>query len=226
MTLLSIFTAVGLTACSGGDKPAGDSADPSGTTDGGTTDGGTTDGGTTDGGDSGTDGGSGSTDPCTAEGIGVALGRGEDGYEPLDEGGTINLSYGDQGGWHYFVGFETYQSDSIVSFSVTGYDVETGSTICQSGDSPLQVALLPVDECRQVYYQIYCYVICPLDAGLVDGECDNPNEVLVGRDLRLEIELEDFEGQSASDSLVFVGGADGVNATDCVEDAVCSGIGE
>ena len=114
--------------------------------------------------------------------------------------------------------------------SHAGYDVETGAKVCQHGDSPLQVALVPAAEegadCRYIYYQIYCYLICPMDEMLVDGECDNPNEVLPGREIRFELEVTDFDGLEGSDSLIFLGGAETSNPTECVEDGICSGGGD
>jgi len=227
MTLLTTLLALGVIGCDGAEKP--DDTATTDTKDAGTTDDTSTDQGATD--DTATETG-GTTDtspvgPCDTDDMSINLGTGESGYEPVEEGGTIDLFFGEQGGWHFFGGFEIYQSNQIVTFEVAGYDVETGAKVCQHGDSPLQVALVPSPtdeaECRQIYYQVYCYILCPMDEALVDGACDNPNEVLPDRDIRFEVNVTDLDGKIGSDTLNFKAGAETSNPTECIDDGVCSG---
>jgi len=227
MTLLTTLLALGLTGCTGDGKS--DDTAATDTTDAGTTDSSTDDTSVTD--DTSTTDDTNTTDtgpvpPCESDDMTVNLGTGESTYEAIQEGGEVPLFFGEQGGWHMFAGFEIYQSNQIVTFDVTGYDVETGAKVCQHGDSPLQVALVPAAEddaeCRQIYYQIYCYIICPMDEALTDGECDNPNEILPGRDIRLEINVTDYDGKTGSDTVTFKAAAETSNPTECVEDSICS----
>ncbi len=218
MQMFTLAALLMLPACSGDtDKNTGDdSGDTTGTDDGGTDDGGTDDGGTDDG-----SGG----DPCEQDSITIELGTGAAGYEPIDDGTTVTSVHGLQGGWHIDVAFAAYQAGAIAKFEVYGYDVATGERVCSHGDSPLQVALLPVDECQSIFYGVRCFVDCPvadaIGADIGDATCDTPPEALNGRELRLELSMTDEDERPGSDDLIIVFGADEIDPTECTQDYSC-----
>ncbi len=138
-----------------------------------------------------------SSDPCASSELGLSIGVGTESFEPIGEGDSLELVHGSQGGWHIVTALELYQAPETVSFSVTGYDAETGTRICQQGDAPLTGWVEPIDTCRGALLNIYCYLLEDLGP-LVYGECDTPPELLPGRAITLIAEIGDDAGRSAS----------------------------
>lgn len=153
-------------------------------------------------------------DPCDSSALSVALGTGEDAFEAMDEGDTLEMVHGSQGGWHFVTALELYRASDSATFAVTGYDAETGERVCQSGDAPLTGAVQAVDDCRGAIPNIYCYLLDDLGQ-LAHGECDTPPELLPGRSLELVAEVSDATGRSAIAELIVIAAPDPDDRTDC-----------
>jgi len=160
------------------------------------------------------------TDPCELDGITVELGTGEEDYVPLEDGDTLTMVHGPQLGWHFITALQAYQSEEIMWYEVSGYDVETGELVCQHGTAPVNQRLEAVDECRGTFLNIYCYTLIPMADALVDGDCDTPPETLVDRELRFELQFRDETDRSAADELLVIAAPDSDDRTDCHEETI------
>jgi len=158
---------------------------------------------------------------CDSGEVVVRLGTGENSFELLEEGDALPMRLGTAGGWELLVGFELYNTHEVVEFSIAGHDDATGAPVCTHGNEPLTVATVEGEDCRRSYFNVRCYLPCPMDEALVGGECQNPNALLPDRALTLSIDLVDYNGAATADTLTITVAPDPAYPTSCEEAPYC-----
>ena len=157
---------------------------------------------------------------CATDEVTVRLRTGTWSRQPHDEDAAAPLTLGDHDEWYIKTSFETYNAHPIIELELDGYDVSTGALVCTQGEAPLVVQTYAEESCRR-YYQVYCYLACPMDEALPAGDCDTSEDTLIGRALQLAIDLTDDDGAPAAATLTVTLGADPDNPDECPSDT-CS----
>jgi hypothetical protein len=130
--------------------------------------------------------------PC--EGLGLELGTGILEFAPLEPGQTLDMVYGQQGGYHLPLAARACGVGESGLFHFTGTR-SNGETIVNVALSRLWV---PEDSCCSVALDVLGYIFLP-------GYSTSPPE-LAGERLDLYLEVDDFQGLVLSDGVQIVMG--------------------
>lgn len=126
-------------------------------------------------------------EPWACEGPGVVLGTGETSFRPLNDGETLAMIHGVQGGYHIPLAVRACGVGESGQFHYLG--------TLESGEDVVNVTLtqwwLPEDGCCSVALDVYGYIY--LEGGRLPPE-------LAGQRLALSVEVIDATGLRLSDS--------------------------
>jgi hypothetical protein len=140
-------------------------------------------------------GDSGATDPTGLCGNGptVVLGNGDAAHVPVADGDVVTMVHGPQGGWHIWYSFRAYDFADLVSYQVTGDDLDLGIRII---DGHASVALVPAEpDCAGDVYGIFGFL--PGDDPET-AEDETPPVYLAGHSVRMSVDVEDLDDASVT----------------------------
>ena len=140
---------------------------------------------------------------CACEAATVEIGGGSLTFEPYAEGDGAVMVHGPPGGWHVEASMRVTNTVPIVAIRYT-IDAE-GARI---SDNSYRVQILQDGPCTGYYPGMYGYLNV---AELALGEADTPPELLGGKELLLTMEITDFEGRTASDTLRMIAELDPID---------------
>ncbi|HND00133.1 MAG TPA: hypothetical protein PKW90_28655, partial [Myxococcota bacterium] len=94
------------------------------------------------------------TGPC-AGAAQVEIGDGTDPFVAIDEGASVTMVHGPQGGWHMLAGVRVTHTDDIVSIHYTIDTVPDGVVV---SDNSYRVQLRDEGNCQGTYWNMYGYL--------------------------------------------------------------------
>ncbi len=115
----------------------------------------------------------------------LEIGTGESSFETLEEGDSLVMVHGPQGGWHMLGSIYLQNTGPVVELDFKIYDQESSVVV---SDNHYRVGLVMETECAGFYPGMYGYLNV---AGLATGELDTPPELLGGNTLRMEMVAND-----------------------------------
>jgi hypothetical protein len=148
------------------------------------------------------DTGDGLTGDCMIDPPIVEVGKGEDFFEPLDDGDSVTLVHGPQGGWHVTGAVRATGFGQIVRIHYTVEDLDSGVYVT---DYFYNVAMLMEDECTGTFYNLIGFVTI---AELGGGEEVIPPDLLEGHELQMMMALDNFSDRTGEASVTVIGERD------------------
>ena len=132
---------------------------------------------------------------CTAEAPVALIGEGETQFEELEDGDTVMMVTGSQGGEHLYGSLRLWNTDSIVilRYSITRDDDDT-----LISDQTYRVAMVGDGDCRHVYVGMFGYL----------GFTSDYTVSLQGIPVTLRMDATDSAERTASDEVHVVVGTD------------------
>ena len=134
---------------------------------------------------------SGLTDPCLAEPPRADVGTGETEFIPLEDGDTVVVINGSQGGQHILGSLRTWNTDGVVAVRYTLTLLFDGSLI---SDQTYRLQMFEEGPCQWVYPGMLGYL------GFVYGD----GQGILKRDVLMRMEVEDVNGLLASDEVTVI----------------------
>ncbi len=129
---------------------------------------------------------------CAVEmAIVIAREDGDGGYIPLSDGDPLTIVAGPQGGWHFWPPILYQGPQPYVTYTLAGYEAESGQKICSFG--PVNQKLEALDDETHSYRLLDATCIISLPDNMIDNEndCDTPPEVLDGVSILYQVSIED-----------------------------------
>jgi hypothetical protein len=132
-----------------------------------------------------------SSGPC-AGGPAVEVGNGQYGHEAVEDGDVVVMVHGPQGGWHIWYSFLATNLGDLVTYTITGEDLDLDRRIVEESVS---VALVPEldSDCAGESYGVFGYL--PLDDPDT-ATSEAPPDYLVGHTLEMGVEVVSFDDNS------------------------------
>ncbi len=135
----------------------------------------------------------------------IEVGNGSTTFQTVTEGALATMVHGPQGGWHIEAAVRTGNMVPIISIR---YTIDTVPEGVRVSDNAYRVQVLPEGDCGGYYPGMYGYLQF---SELASGEADTPPELLGGKGLLLTMEVTDFEGRTASDTLTVTAALDPID---------------
>lgn len=135
----------------------------------------------------------------------VTIGTGVDEWEPVEEGDSLIMEHGPQGGWHITGAVRAEGLDPLVKIAFVITDLDTGVEVT---DYRYNVLLLQHTE--GWYYYPGMIGFLNVD-DLEEGDLDTPPELLDGHVLEMAMTLTDAEGRMGADTLTIIAERDPVD---------------
>lgn len=133
--------------------------------------------------------------PCAAGDASVALGTGQSTFEAIDDGDTVIVINGPQGGQHILASVRTWNMTSVAMVHLTIRRAHDSSMV---SDQRYRLQFFPQEgaaegDCAWLYPGMYGYL------GFVTGPDDDAD--FLWQDAWMSIEVTDDNGRSASDEV-------------------------
>ena len=125
----------------------------------------------------------------------LEVGTGETTFEALEEGASVVMVHGPQGGWHMLGSVRTHNMEPIIEVHYTITDQESGVRV---SDNTYRVAVVNDGECTGYYPGMYGYLEV---SGLHTAEATRPPELLGFNTVVMTMDVTDYGGRTASTSL-------------------------
>ncbi len=135
----------------------------------------------------------------------IEVGNGSTTFQTVTEGALATMVHGPQGGCHIEAAVRTGNMVPIISIR---YTIDTVPEGVRVSDNAYRVQVLPEGDCGGYYPGMYGYLQV---SELASGEADTPPELLGGKGLLLTMEVTDFEGRTASDTLTVTAALDPID---------------
>ncbi len=134
---------------------------------------------------------SGPAEPCLAEPPQADVGTGETEFVPLEDGDTVVVINGSQGGQHILGSLRTWNTDGVVAVRYTLTLLFDGSLI---SDQTYRLQMFEEGPCQWVYPGMLGYL------GFVYGD----GQGILKREVLMRMEVEDVNGLQASDEVTVI----------------------
>lgn len=133
--------------------------------------------------------------PCSAGDASVALGTGQTTFESIDDGDSVVVINGPQGGQHILASVRTWNMTSVAMVHLTVRRAQDDSVV---SDQLYRLQFFPQEDagegdCAWLYPGMYGYL------GFVTGPDDDAD--FLWREALMSIEVTDNNGRSASDEV-------------------------
>jgi hypothetical protein len=125
----------------------------------------------------------------------VEIGTGETTFEALEEGASVVMVHGPQGGWHMLGSVRTHNMEPIIDVHYTITDEDSGVRI---SDNTYRVAVVNDGDCTGYYPGMYGYLEV---SDLHTPEATRPPELLGYKTVVMTMEVTDYGDRTASTSL-------------------------
>ena len=128
-------------------------------------------------------------------------------WTEMPEGSQQIMVHGPQGGWHFLASADVQSTHDIVTLDYrVSWPAREGAEVSFGS---FRVMLVPDDRCGGYY----AGMLGVLDVSeLVNGESDTPPEVLAGETLTIAMNVVDFDGLTAADSVNVIAALDPADA--------------
>jgi hypothetical protein len=133
---------------------------------------------------------------CFADEPTVEIGIGDIEFEPVDEGDTVYMQHGAQGGEHILGSIRLWHMSQIVTVHYTIARESDGSLV---SDQAFRVAMIEEPDCAYMYPGMYGYL----------GLTSEYTQSLQNTNVILQMDATDSDGRAASDSVGVLIGQEG-----------------
>jgi len=128
----------------------------------------------------------------------VEVGEGEEEFESLEDGDSVMLVHGPQGGWHVTGAVRATGFGQIARLHYSVQDLESGVYVT---DYSYNVAMVMEDECVGTFFNLIGFVTI---AELGGGDELIPPDLLEGNELEMKIIVENFNGRVGEASVTVI----------------------
>lgn len=142
------------------------------------------------------------TGDCMIDPTIVVVGEGEEEFLALEDGASVMIVHGPQGGWHITGAVRATGFGQIARLHYTIEDLVSGVFVT---DYTYNVAMVMEDDCVGSFYNLTGFVSV---AELGGGGGVIPPDLLEGHELQMTIHVENFSDRIGEASVVVVGERD------------------
>jgi hypothetical protein len=155
-------------------------------------------------------------DPCMSWPSQVEVGTGERAFVPITPGQDVEMTFGPQGGWHFWTAVRANHTPQFVQLVIDVTHLASGEVVAHTD---MIIALLPDPPATQPGQWsctgIFTGLFAILDTSALDP-ASTPPTALCGEDLSLSLQLFTTAGDPiGSDQVQFVGQPDPVDGPYC-----------
>jgi hypothetical protein len=148
---------------------------------------------------------------CFDDPVQIDIGTGETTFEPLTVAEAVTMVHGPQGGWHILGSVRAHNTDPVITVHFTVTHAPTGATVA---DNTYRVAIVTDGDCSGYFPGMYGY----LDVSdIVSGELDTPPELMAHDTLTMTMEVTDYSGRTATQTLQVTAAPDPADVEDTGE---------
>lgn len=130
-------------------------------------------------------------DPCLVDPPTAEVGTGDSSFVPLQDGDSVVIVNGPQGGQHILGSLRTRHTTDVVAVHYTITLQSDGTSL---SDVTYRLQMLPDGDCGWVYPWLYGYL------GFVVGTPDTPG--IEDQPVIMRMDIEDQDGRQASDQVI------------------------